>query len=320
MGPEMDAESAAKYYSGNLKSLRIRFRISAVLSAALIWISFGLPVAGLLKTSPTALALFCLILELSVIMLGLDIFTAGMMSLVRMKPSLWSLVAISCFTAALDAAVTAALGSSIEGLHFCGVAAGSMTFALSAPCKPPAGSGSPCGPGPQPRPLRRHLRSPSFRGRNDAFKIETRTAGYLAAARSLIWPRARTEPCGISSAAALVLSVVAAALSKEWNYFFRILAAVTAPCAPLRLPLLPLPIRSSPAGFSCRLRDRRLGGASDIGSAKHLIITDCDVFPAGTLSVESVRILAGPGREGYLPAWEALSALPAAASPRFLPI
>ena len=104
-GPELDAESASKYYAGNAKSLRLRMRISIFLSIILVWFSFGLPVAGILKTNPTAMALVCLILELTVVMLGLDIFTAGMLSLIQMKPSLWSLVSVSCLTAALDASL-----------------------------------------------------------------------------------------------------------------------------------------------------------------------------------------------------------------------
>ncbi|NCB51824.1 MAG: hypothetical protein EOM54_08095 [Clostridia bacterium] len=297
MGPEMDAESAYKYYSGNVKSLRIRFRISAVLSIALIWISFGLPVAGLLKTSPTALALFCLILELTVVMLGLDIFTAGMMSLIRMKPSLWSLVAISCFTAALDAAVTAALGSSVTGLPFCGVAAISMTFALF-------GALQTC------RGLRLSLRALSLS--RDPYSV-TSEAGVSEDGMTLLKSKRGTEgylrrseepdlsenAYGTAAvfllAAALILSVAAAAVSKEWNYFFRILAAITAPCAPFAAFLaFPLPYSiiarrvfmsgSAIAGWT---------GLRDIGSSKHLIITDCDIFPAGTLSIESVRILEG---------------------------
>lgn len=297
MGPEMDAESAAKYYAGNVKSLRIRFRLSVVLSAALIWISFGLPVAGLLKTSPTALALSCLILELTVVMLGLDIFTAGIMSLVRMKLSLWSLVAISCFTAALDAAVTAALGSSLNGLPFSGVAAVSMTFALSGALQTSRG-------------LRLSLRALALS--RDPYAVTSEadvsedgmtllkskrgTAGYL---RRCEEPDLAENAYGTVAvfllAAALVLSVVAAALSKEWNYFFRILAAITAPCAPFAAFLsfsLPYSIiarrifmsGSAIAGWA---------GLRDIGSSKHLIITDCDIFPAGTLSIESVRILEG---------------------------
>jgi hypothetical protein len=70
LGPELDAESASRYYTGNVKSLRLRLRLSILLSVILVWISFGLPVAGLLKTSPAALALVCLILDLTVVMLG----------------------------------------------------------------------------------------------------------------------------------------------------------------------------------------------------------------------------------------------------------
>lgn len=297
LGPELDAESAAKYYAGNVKSLRLRLRISVLLSIVLAWISFGLPVSGLLKNSPAALALVCLILELTVVMLGLDIFTAGIMSLVRMKPSLWSLVAVSCFAAALDAAVTAALGGTVDGLPFCGVAAVSMTFAI-------AGALQTC------RGFRLSLRALALSRDPYAVTAESGvsedgmtilkskrgTAGYLRRCEEPDCAETAYGPIApFLLAAALALSVAAAAISGEWQYFFRILAAITASCAPFAAFLaFPLPYTiitrrifmsgSAIAGWA---------GLRDIGSSRHLIVTDSDIFPAGTLSVESVRILEG---------------------------
>lgn len=296
-GPELDADNASKYYAGNVKSLRLRLRFSVLLSVILIWISLGLPVAGLLKTSASAAALLCLILELAVVMLGLDIFTAGIMSLIRMKPSMWSLVSVSCFAAALDAAVTAALGGSVAGFPFCGIAAVSMTFAM-------AGSLQTC------RGLRLSLRalalsrapytvtSESGVADDGATLLKSRrdTAGYLRRCEEPDCAENAYGPIALFLlAAVLVLAAAATALSGEWNYFFRILAAITAPCAPFAAFLaFPLPYALiSRRIFMSGSAIAGWAGLREIGGARHLIITDSDIFPAGTLSIESVRILEG---------------------------
>lgn len=110
LGPEMPADRAAKYYAANVSSLKLRFRLALLLSVILCWISFGLPTAGALGHDLKTTSLVCLALELSVVMLGLDIFTKGIMSLVRNRPGLWTLVSFSCVASALDAVVSYAVG------------------------------------------------------------------------------------------------------------------------------------------------------------------------------------------------------------------
>lgn len=72
----------------------------------------------------------CLILELAVVVLCLDVFTSGIMDLVRKKPGAGSLIAVSCVLSALDAAIIAATGSQDTGLPFCAVSALSISGAL----------------------------------------------------------------------------------------------------------------------------------------------------------------------------------------------
>ena len=295
--PEMPAEEASKYYAGHVRSLRLRLRIAALLCVVAAWISFGLPTAGLLKTSDAAAALVCLVLELSVVMLGLDVFTAGMASLLRGAPSMWSLLCVSCIASALDAAVTAALKGAVPGLPFCGVSAVGMAFAL-------AGSLQTC------RGNRLSLRALALSRNPYAVTAEKNvaddgvtllksrrgTAGYL---RRCEEPDCAEDTYGAMApfllGAALLLAVIAAALCGEWKYFFRILAACCAPMAPFAAFLaFPLPYSiitrrlfqsgAAIAGWS---------GLRDVGKSRHIIVTDRDVFPPGTVSVESIRILEG---------------------------
>lgn len=295
-GPELDAESAARYYSGHLKSLKTRLRLAIGLCVVLLWLSFGLPVAGMLADARVC-SLMCLILELSIVMLALDVFTAGFASLFRGKVTLWSLASISCVAAALDAAVTCALAGGVEGLPFCGAAGLSMTFAL-------AGSLQSC------RGYRLSLRALSLS--RSAFAV-TAESGVAEDGVTLLKSRRGTagflrrceEPDLAESAygaiapflviAALILALVAAWQSESWPYFFRIFAAMTAPCAPFAAFLaFPLPYSIlSRRLFQSGAAVSGWAGLRDIGRSKHLIVTDRDVFPAGTISIDSIRVLEG---------------------------
>lgn len=305
-GPELDAESASKYYAGHIKSLRLRVRLAAVLCIVLAWISFGLPVTGALKSSVAVASLMCLILELSVVMLGLDIFTSGITALIRLEPSIWSLVSVSCIASALDAAVTAAVGDSTLGLPFCAVSAISMAFAMG-------GSLQSC------RGMRLSLRALALSRDPYAVTAETGVAedgvtllkskrgaaGYLHRCEE---PDCSESVYGYMApfvlAAALVLAVIATALGKQWSSFFRVLAAITAPAAPFAAFLaFPLPFSIvSRRIFQSGAAIAGWAGLRDIGRSRHIIVTDRDIFPPGTLSVESIRILEGTWPEKVISA------------------
>ena len=80
LGPEPDAEDAARYYGGQVKSLRFRCRAAMIVCIPLIYISLGLPVFGVLKSSPSVAALVCLMMQLTVMLIGLDVITNGFFS------------------------------------------------------------------------------------------------------------------------------------------------------------------------------------------------------------------------------------------------
>ena len=95
--------------------------------------------------------------------------------------------------------------------------------------------------------------------------------------------------------AALVLSIIAAVISKSFSSFAHILSGIFVCAAPIAMLLtFPLPffisikslIRSGStiAGWS---------GLYDIGKAKHLIVTDGDLFPKGCVKISRTRVFAG---------------------------
>ena len=295
LGPEMDAEKASRYYGSHIGNLRVRTRLSFALCLVLLYISFGFPVLGRLN-NPAVCSLMCLIAELGVVMLCLDVFTAGIMDLVRKKPGAGSLIAVSCVLSAVDGAVSAAQGAS-NGLPFCAVSALSITGALWASLLMCKGN-------------RITLRTLALS--HDPFAVSAESGVYENEV-TLLKSKTGTEdfvrrteeitPDEIAYGtmapwlmiAALILSLADAALSKNMSAFPHILAAVFMPAAPLSALLsFPLPYSivsrkifrsgSAIAGWS---------GAYDIGGSKHIVITDRDIFPRDTVAFESIRILEG---------------------------
>lgn len=297
-GPEMAPDRAAKYYAGSVSSLKLRFRTAAFLSIILCWISFGLPCFGALGSDLKATSLVCLALELTIVMLGLDIFTGGVMSLLRNRAGLWTMVSFSCVAAALDAVVSYAVGTAGWGLPFCGAAGLSMTFALWGALLTAKG-------------LR--LSSKAQQLAEDPYCVSTET-GVLEEGAAIIkrkrggtegWLRRCEEPDAAENiflslapwfiAASILLSVIATAVTKSWTSFFRVLAAISACTAPFAafvscaLPYAMIARRVFRSGAAVA----GWPGIRDIGRASRLVVTDTDLFPSDSVSIESIRILDG---------------------------
>ena len=296
-GPEMPPDRAAKYYAGSVSSLKLRFRTAAFLSVILCWISFGLPCFGALGSDLKVTSLTCLVLELAIVMLGLDIFTGGIMSLLRNRAGLWTMVSFSCVASALDAVVSYAVGTAGWGLPFCGAAGLSMTFALWGALLTAKG-------------LR--LSSKAQELAEDPFCVSAET-GLLEEGAALVkykrgtegWLRRCEEPDAAENiflslapwliAASILLAAVATAVTKNWSGFFRILAAISACTAPFAAFLS----CAMPYAMMAR-RIFRSGaavagwpGIRDLGRASRLVVTDTDLFPSDSVSIESIRILDG---------------------------
>ena len=298
LGAEMPAKKAAKYYAGAVNSLRIRFRLALLPTLALLWISLGLPAFGALGSDLKVTSLVCLILELAVVMLGLDIFTSGIMSLVRGRPGMWSLVSVACVTSALDAAVAYAVGTAGWGYPMCAAAGLSMFFAIWGSLL-------------EARALRFSTKAKELAEDPMTVTAESGVDGregtvLLKSRRSLEgWLHRCEEPDAAESffstaapwllLASVVLAVAATAVTGQWTYFFRILAATTACTAPfVAFVACPLPY------FLLSLRAYRRGaavagwpGMREIGRALGMVVTDSDLFPGDSVKIASIRILDG---------------------------
>ena len=132
-GPELSPKKAAKLYAMQLRSLVYRSRAATGLCLLLTYITFAftgfLPLFGALGGSTSVAALVCLILLASVMFAGVDVFTAGILSLLRLKPGAESLAALSCLFSMLDAVLVAS-GKLDFGLPLCAVSAWSICMGI----------------------------------------------------------------------------------------------------------------------------------------------------------------------------------------------
>ncbi len=131
--PEMSAADAAKHYSEQVKNIRFRAKAATAVCVVMLYFTFAaysfLPLFGAMK-GPAGASLTLLIMLLTVMVCGLDIFVAGIINLFRGHPGYETLVSLSCISALADAAIMFSSRSAAMGLPFCAVAATSMCFAI----------------------------------------------------------------------------------------------------------------------------------------------------------------------------------------------
>lgn len=295
LGEEMQPDKAARFYDKHIAGLRLRTRIAFVLCVLMAYISYGLPVPGALADAGVKSAV-CLIMMISVMFCGLDIITTGIMSIIRFKLHASALIVVSCLLCMIDAFLSAASVSE-KVVPFCVIPALTIAFTLLGSV---------------------------MNARSNKIILNTAAASkhpYVVTAESelsggditLVKGRKpidgivrRTEEDGPDESvfgvltpyfvvAALVLSIIAAVISKSFSSFAHILSGIFVCAAPIAMLLtFPLPffisikslIRSGStiAGWS---------GLYDIGKAKHLIVTDGDLFPKGCVKISRTRVFAG---------------------------
>lgn len=295
LGEEMQPDKAARFYDKHIAGLRLRTRIAFVLCVLMAYISYGLPVPGALADAGVKSAV-CLIMMISVMFCGLDIITTGIMSIVRFKLHASALIAISCLLCMIDAFLSAASVSE-KVVPFCVIPALTIAFTL-------------LGSVMNARSNKIILNTAAASKHPYVVTAEAELSGgditLVKGRKPLDGIVRRTEEDGPDESvfgvltpyfvvAALVLSIIAAVISKDFSSFAHILSGIFVCAAPIAMLItFPMPffisikslIRSGStiAGWS---------GLYDIGKAKHLIVTDSDLFPKGCVKISRTRVFAG---------------------------
>jgi len=299
--PEPEPGKAARRCASLMNSLRFRGRVSALMCLFMVYISYAagssLPLTGALKSGTPVQALLLLIMELTVIMAGLDIFTEGLVSIVRKKPTARSLLSVSCVLTVIDALIIALSGNGSIGLPFCAVSALSMTFAIWGEffgC-----SGRRTGY----RVLTSGKNVYTVSGENGLTPGETALMKSRRGIRGFV-RRSEAEDYsdrvfGILAPVLVIASVVLGILASVFHgagknivHYISALCAASAAFSATLCFSLPFAIAArclarsgaAVAGWS---------GAEDIGSCHHVVITDGDLFPRGTVEVGNIRVLEG---------------------------
>ena len=295
LGPELSPAAASKYYGSFVTSLRIRVRIALVLLAVMTWISLGLPVSGALRTAPVAAGMV-LAIQLVILLLGLDVVTGSAVNLARGRFGADSLAVLSCLLTSFDA-LTVCLGvlgrphmplCLASSLSFFGVMLSSLISA---------------------RALRKSLRVPAIGRRCYGVTVEPAVKGSgMTLLKSLRPPKGfvrRSEEAAPDEEAfyrvspllallSLPLMLIVAAVKHAFPDFLYILSALLCPAVPLSallcfaLPYLFGSLRIFQSGAAIA----GWSGVTDIGRSDNLIVTDRDLFPEGSVEIDTVRIFA----------------------------
>ena len=296
LGREVNVANASRYYGSQVTMLRMRFEIGLVLLAILAYITLGLPVSGMLKTAKVASAM-CLSLQLTIMLLCLDIVTNAAVNLARARFGADSLAVVFCLISSFDALVVAVGGFGEPHIPLCLFSSLSLMGVLYSSLL-------------SARALRKSTRVPAIgkkaycvtaeegvRGGGDITLLKSirPTAGFVRRAEE-------TPPdenlfaktAFLQLLAAVVLSLLTALIKHSLPDTLYILSAILSCAVPVTALLafaLPFFIGSQRI-FSSGAAIAGWSGVHDIGSCRNLIVTDRDLFPEETLAIETVRIFA----------------------------
>ena len=293
LGKEVKPAAASKYYGSQVKSLQLRFRVCAVLWLILFWISVGLPVPGLLKSVYSASAL-CVAIQFAIMLLGLDVITNALANIGVGKAGIDLLATVSCIVTAIDGLLVARSSSVSPHLPLCVVSSFSLIGVLLASLLSARG-------------LRKSLRVPAIGKTVYAVTGETAAedAGMtlLKSSRPIDGFVRRAEEAPFDEELfgkvslfillgalffALITALAKSAFS-DFVFIFSAFLAAAVPCAALLSFSLPFFIGSMRI-FSSGAAIAGWSGLCDVGQSSDIIVTDRDIFPKGSVEIDSVRV------------------------------
>ena len=108
--------------------------IAGAVCLLLVWITlscgFDWPLPGGLEHKDRAAALVCLAGQITIMLLSLDVFTSGVMSVLRVRPGAESLIVLAGLAALADTAAVAITDNMARGLPYTVLSSATAVFAL----------------------------------------------------------------------------------------------------------------------------------------------------------------------------------------------
>ena len=301
LGAEVNVANASRYYGSQVTMLRMRAQIGLAVLAILAYITLGFPVSGMLKTAKVAAGM-CLALQLTVMLLCLDVVVNALINLTRGRFGADTLAVLACLISCFDAlaVTTGAFGTPhIPLCLFSSLALMGILFAdlLSA------------------RALRKATRVPAIGKRAYCVTAEEGVRGgheitLLKSVRPMTGfvRRAEESPpdemlftkaAMIEVLAVLILSLLIGLVKHSMRDMLYILSAMfscTVPVTALLAFALPFFIGTQRI-FSSGAAIAGWSGIHDIGCSRNLIVTDRDLFPEETIAIDTVRVFADESAE-----------------------
>ena len=300
LGREVNVANASRYYGSQVTMLRMRFEIGIVLLGILAYLTLGFPVSGMLKTAKVNAAM-CLGLQLTIMLLCLDVVTNAAINLTRARFGADSLAVLFCLITSFDALSVAVGGFGNPHIPLCLFSSMSLLGILYASLL-------------SARALRKSIRVPAIGRKVYCVTAEEGVRGGDITLLKSVRPaagfvrRAEEAPpdeslfsryAFVELLAAIVLSLLTAVVKHSIGDILYILSAILCCAVPVTALLafaLPYFIGAQRI-FSSGAAIAGWSGVHDIGCSRNLIVTDRDLFPEETISIETVRIFADDSAE-----------------------
>ncbi len=298
--PEATLRQAGAAYARSVRPLKRRALLASVFTLLLVYCSAALPgklwLPQALRTDVRLFALTTLILLLLVLYICRDLFCRGLADLLHGRLGAESMVSVSCLASVADALYIAVSGAEVLGAPFCAVSAASISCAVFGTHFSYAGyrrTYKTAIASAEPYVVRPEL----DRVKDGAvlLKSQTSAAGFVSRGE---------EEDGAAHAYALAAPLlllcclifsVFAAIHGGMDAFLHNMAAMLGVSASFSallcfgLPFSTVSRLLSRAGAALA----GWSGACDIRDAVGVVITDRDIFPAGTMTMNGVRVFAG---------------------------
>ena len=300
-GPEMNVAAASRYYGAQVTMLRMRFQLGLALLAVLAYITLGFPVTGMLKTAKVASAV-CLGLQLTVLLLCLDVVTNALVNLTRGRFGADGLAVLACVVTSFDALVVAVGGFGSPHIPLCLFSSLALVGVLFSSLL-------------SARALRKSTRVPAIGKRAYCVTAEEGVRGgkeitLLKSIRPVAGFVRRAEEAPPDETlfnrfalpellVILLLSLLTGLVKHSMRDFLYILSAMLSCAVPFTaLTAFALPyFVGSQRIFSSGAAVAGWSGIHDIGCSRNLIVTDRDLFPEDTVSIDTVRVFADESAE-----------------------
>ena len=295
--PEMSADKASRLYLDQAASMRMRCMFASALCLVLVYLSFGLPAFGILGSSMKIRTLVCLIFELTVMVVGLDIITNGIVTLFKKAPGSESLIAASCIVSIADAIYIVISGNYSDGLPFSAVSALSIVFSLWGyylNCKSFAISFRTAAISKSPSVVI------SENGGDEIGKVLVQSkrpvTGFVRKSEEAdVFEKAYTYFSPILLIFSVVLSLFCFIASDKCDNFIHTLSASISVCASFSavfgfaFPFYVLTKRLARSGVAIA----GYSGGAELGRIRRVVIKDKDLFPVRTLSIADISVTEG---------------------------